>query len=400
MIDWRDTLSVSVDALRRNKLRTVLTSLGVIIGSMSIVMIVTVALTSRNFVVSQIEAAGSNLAWAELVQAGTKGQPLNHELTVADLEAVRTSVPGLVEVSGTRELSTTVVIGGRTRAVKLIGVTQGYQTIRRLIIARGRFFDPIDMETRSKVCLVTEQLSDRLFGLENPVGRIIRVGELTFTVIGVFRERLSTFGLSEIKSQSVIIPLPLMKYYTGTDILRVLYAQANYAKDVPNIRKQMARLLQNRHPIEAQYDVHTLESILTVVKTVALSLTIVLLLLGCIALLISGIGIMNIMLVTVNERTHEIGIRKAMGAARREILNQFLLEAFLISGGGALIGILLGLTIPVAAEPFLPGNIRVESSGLSVFIAFAVSAGAGVLFGYLPANRAAQLQPIESLRCE
>jgi putative ABC transport system permease protein len=195
VIDWRDTLSVSVDALRRNKLRTVLTSLGMIIGSMSIVMIVTVALTSRNFAVSQIEAAGSNLAWAELVNAGTKGQPLNHELNVADLEAVRTSVPGLVEVSGTRGLSTTVVIGGRTRAVKLIGVTQGYRTIRRLIIARGRFFDSTDMETRSKVCLVTEQLSDRLFGLENPVGRIIRVGELTFTVIGVFRERLPTFGL-------------------------------------------------------------------------------------------------------------------------------------------------------------------------------------------------------------
>jgi putative ABC transport system permease protein len=192
-----------------------------------------------------------------------------------------------------------------------------------------------------------------------------------------------------------------MKYYTGTDILRVLYVQANHAKDVPNIRKQMARLLQNRHPIEAQYDVHTLESILTVVKTVALSLLVVLLLLGCIALLISGIGIMNIMLGD-RQRAHTRDWHSQSDGCgtSRDSRDQFLLEAFLISGGGALIGILLGLAIPVAAEPFLPGNIHVESSGLSVFIALAVSAGAGVLFGYLPANRAAQLQPIESLRYE
>ena len=400
MMDWRETLSVSVDALRGNKLRAILTSLGVIIGSMSIVLVVTVALTSRKFVISQIEGVGSNLVWAELFHAGSKGQPLSYELTVADMDAVKASVPGVLEVAGTRELPMSVIVGGTERPVNLIGVTEGFQEIRRLVVIRGRYFDYADMATRSKVCLITKELSDRVFGLENPIGGTIRMGELTFTVIGVFRERVSTFGLSEIQRESVIIPLTLMKYYTGVDVLRVLYAQARSPEDVPAVQRQLARVLQSRHPIEAEYDVQTLAAILEAAQRISLALTIVLLVIAMIALLISGIGIMNIMLVTVTERTREIGIRKAIGAARREILYQFLIEAFLISGGGAVIGILLGLAIPVAIQPLLPGNLRVPISGLSVVIAFAVSCSTGLFFGYLPANQAARLQPIESLRYE
>jgi putative ABC transport system permease protein len=400
MMDWRETLSVAVDALRGNKLRAILTSLGVIIGSMSIVLVVTVALTSRKFVISQIEGIGSNLVWAELEHAGTKGQPLSYELTVDDMNAVKASVPGVSEVAGTRELPMSIVVGGVERPVNLIGVTEGFQAIRRLLILRGRYFDSADMETRSKVCLVTKELADRVFGLENPIGGPIRMGELTFTVIGVFRERVSTFGLSEIQRESVIIPHTLMKYYTGVEVLRVLYAQAMSPEDVPGVQKQMARLLQSRHPIEAEYDVQTLAAILNAAKNISLALTIVLLVIAFIALLISGIGIMNIMLVTVTERTREIGIRKAIGAARREILYQFLIEAFLISGGGAVIGILIGLAIPVIIQPLLPGNLRVPISPVSVMVAFAVSCSTGLFFGYLPANQAARLQPIESLRYE
>jgi putative ABC transport system permease protein len=400
MMDLRETLSVSVDALRSNKLRAILTSLGVIIGSMSIVLVVTVALTSRKFVISQIEGIGSNLVWAELEHAGTKGQPLSYELTVADMQAVKDSVPGVLEVAGTRELPMSIIIGGAERPVNLIGVTEGFQTIRRLLIIRGRYFDYADMETRSKVCLVTKELSDRVFGLENPIGGTIRMGELTFTVVGVFRERVSTFGLSEIQRESVIIPHTLMKYYTGVDVLRVLYAQAVNPEAVPGVQKQMMRLLQSRHPIEAEYDVQTLAAILSAAQNISLALTIVLLVIAFIALLISGIGIMNIMLVTVTERTREIGIRKAIGAARREILYQFLIEAFLISGGGAVVGILIGLAIPVIIQPLLPGNLRVPISGLSVVVAFAISCSTGLFFGYLPANQAASLQPVESLRYE
>jgi putative ABC transport system permease protein len=400
MMDLRETLAVAIDALRGNKLRAILTSLGVIIGSASIVLVVTVALTSRRFVISQIEGIGSNLVWAELIHAGSKGQPLSYELTVSDMDAVKASIPGVQEVAGTRELPMSIIIGGAERPVNLIGVTEGFQTIRRLLIIRGRYFDSADMETRSKICLVTKELSDRVFGLENPIGGMIRMGELTFTVIGVFRERVATFGLSEIQKESVIIPHTLMKYYTGVDVLRVLYAQAMTAEDVKTVERQMGRVLQSRHPMEAEYDVQTLAAILNAAQNISLALTIVLLVIAFIALLISGIGIMNIMLVTVTERTREIGIRKAIGAAHREILYQFLIEAFLISGGGAVIGILIGLAIPVLIQPLLPGNLRVPISGLSVLIAFAVSCSTGLFFGYLPANEAARLQPIESLRYE
>jgi putative ABC transport system permease protein len=400
MMDLRETLSVAIDALRGNKLRAILTSLGVIIGSASIVLVVTVALTSQKYVIGQIEAIGSNMVYVELVSASSKGQPLSYELTLDDMNAVKATVSGVTEVAGTRELPMSVVVNGTARPVNLIGVTEGYQAIRRLLILRGRYFDASDMEARNKVCLITKQVADRVFGLENPIGGTIRMGELTFTVIGVFRERVSTFGLSEIKDESVIIPLTLMRYYTGVDVLRVLYAQVDHPENVNSVERQIGHLLQSRHPVEAEYNVQTLAAILSVAKKISLALTIVLLIFAFIALLISGIGIMNIMLITVTERTREIGIRKAIGATRREILYQFLIEAFLISGGGAVLGVLVGVAIPVAIQPWLPGNLRVPISGLSVIIAFAISCSTGLFFGYLPANQAARLQPVESLRYE
>jgi len=284
--------------------------------------------------------------------------------------------------------------------VNLIGVTQGYQEIRHLLVLRGRYFDGTDMETRDKVCLITKQLAARLFGQENPIGRAVRMGELTFTVVGVFVERVDTFGLSDIQAESVLIPFGLMKYYTGVDVIRLLDAQADSVEDVPSVKYQVAQILKSRHPPDAEYNVQTLTAILDAARTISMALTIVLIVIAFIALLISGVGIMNIMLVTVTERTREIGIRKAIGAARREILYQFLIEAFLISGGGAVLGILIGLAIPVAVQFFLPGNLRVPVSVGSVILAFAVSCSTGLFFGYLPADQAARLEPIESLRYE
>jgi putative ABC transport system permease protein len=399
MMDLRETVSVSIDALRANKLRAMLTSLGVIIGSASIVLVVTVALTSKKFVLSQIESVGSNLVWAELVQRPERAQPLNYEMTLDDLQAAK-AIPNVLNVAGTRELEMSVVVNGVERPVHLVGVTEGFQAIRRLLILRGRYFDAADMEMRSKVCLITTQLSDRIFGQENPIGRELRMGELTFTVIGVFRERVETFGLSDIQENSVIIPFTLMKYYTGDDLVRLLDVQAARAEDVKPVERQFGLLLKSRHPAEAEYKVQTLAAILSAARNISLALTIVLVVIAFIALLISGIGIMNIMLVTVKERTREIGIRKAIGAARREIMYQFLIEAFVISGGGAVIGILIGIAIPVATQFFLPGNLRVPVSGASVVIAFVVSCSTGLFFGYLPANQAASLQPVESLRYE
>jgi len=399
MIHIRETVSVAVDALRANKLRAMLTSLGVIIGSASIVLVVTVALTSKKFVISQIESVGSNLVWVELVQRPDKPQPLSYEMTLDDLEAAK-SIPKVIEAAGTRELPMTVITGGVERPVNLVGVTEGYQAIRRLVILRGRYFDAADMQMRSKVSLITTQLADKIFGQENPVGRSMRMGELTFTVIGVFRERVETFGLSDIQENSVLIPFSLMKYYTGIEVVRLLDVQAARAEDVPSVERQLGQLLRSRHPAEAEYKVQTLTAILSAARNISLALTIVLIIIAFIALVISGVGIMNIMLVTVTERTREIGIRKAIGAARREIMYQFLIESFMISGGGAVIGILIGIAVPVAIQFFLPGNLRVPVSSLSVVIAFVVSCSTGLFFGYLPANQAASLQPVESLRYE
>jgi putative ABC transport system permease protein len=396
----REAVAVAVDALRANKLRAVLTSIGVIIGSASIVLVVTVALTSQKFVISQIEAMGSNLVWAEMIRTPEKAQPLSDEISLGDLDAAKAQLPDAIVVAGFNDLPMAVVVHGLTRPVRLIGVTDGYQKIRRLIILRGRYFDSADMESRSKVCLVTKDLADKVYGIENPVGRDLRMGELTFTVIGVFRERAETFGLSELQKESVIIPFSLIKYYTGTDVLSTLQVQTSGPEEVPIIARQLNRMLKSRHAGEAEYNVQTLVAILSAARRIALALRIVLIIIAFIALLISGIGIMNIMLVTVKERTREIGIRKAIGAAQREIMWQFLIEAFLISGGGAVIGILIGVGIPVLAQQWLPGNLRVPISGMSVILAFLVSCSTGLFFGWLPARQAAVLEPIESLRYE
>ena len=400
MMDLKETLSVSIDALRANKLRAMLTSLGVIIGSASIVLVVTVALTSKKFVISKIEAVGSNVVWAELVRSSEKAQPLSYELTLDDMEAAKNAIPEIVQVAGTTDVQMTVVAQGTVRPVTLIGVTSGYREIRRLVVFRGRYLDALDMESRSKTCVITPQLAKRLFGQDNPVGRDLHVGELIFTIIGVFNERVETFGLSDIQTETVLIPFGLIKYYTGDE-----YAEgAGRASGDTRGRAERAAEIGGvaREPASERRGVHvqTLAAILTAAKEISLALTIVLIVIAFIALLISGIGIMNIMLVTVTERTREIGIRKAIGAARKEIMYQFLTEAILISGGGAVLGILIGLLIPAVAQMFLPGNLRVPVSPLSVVLAFVVSCSTGLFFGYLPANQAAKLQPIESLRYE
>jgi len=395
-----ETFLVAFDALRANKLRAFLTMLGVVIGSACLVLVVTVALTGRRYVIAQIQGVGSNLVYAELVRNPQQAMALSFEMTPEDLAAVKAGIPQVQEVAGTRDIPMTIVVRGVERPVGLVGVTEGFQTIRHLVVLRGRFFDADDMQSHSKVCLVTKDLADRVFPYEDPVGKDIRIGELRFTVIGMFRERVATFGLSEIQRESAIIPFSLMKYYTGQEIFQVLYAQARQPEDVLSVTRQMEQVLKSRHPPGAVYNVQNLASILDAARSISRALTVVLLVIAFIALLISGVGIMNIMLVTVTERTREIGIRKAIGAQHSEIMYQFLIEAFLISGTGAIAGILIGVSIPVLARPLLPGDLSVPVPWLSVVVAFGVSCLTGILFGYLPANKAAKLQPTESLRYE
>ena len=389
------TLSFSLDTATARVGR-----LGVVIGSACIVLVVTVALTGRRYVIGQIEAVGSNLVLASLEIDPNRPVTLQDELSVDDMNAAKSSIPGVVTVAGTRSMQSSVIAGSVERNVSLVGVTEGFQQIRNLLILRGRFLDAEDVSTRSRVCLITTQLANLMFPFVNPIGQNLRVGELSFTVIGVFRERVETFGLSEIQDYSVLVPFPLMKYYLGDGSLDMFYLQERSSDEVVPATAQLEALLRNRHASRARYTVRNFNAILDAAKKIGLALTIVLLLIGFIALLVSGIGIMNIMLVTVRERTREIGIRKAIGARRSEILSQFLLEAFLISGFGSVLGILIAVAIPVLAQPLLPGGLRVPVPWESVVLAFLVSCSVGVFFGYLPASRAAQLQPTESLRYE
>ena len=396
----RETWQVALDALRANKVKAALTMLGVVIGSACIVLVVTIALIGKFYVMAQIEGVGSNIVYANY-SGGTGGaRSQADEITLADMEAIR-HLPHVVEVAGTYDMSTSIVVNGQEKPVALVGVTEGFQKIRNLFIIEGRFFDDLDQATGAKGCLITQELAKQL--PPGPmIGRQLRVGEQTFTVIAVFRERVATFGQSEISSQSVLIPFGLIKYYAGSDYIRTLYAQADTGDNVPETTLAVQSLLKSRHASGAVYMVQNLASILEAARKISVALTVVLLLVGMIALIISGVGIMNIMLVTVTERTHEIGLRKAVGAKREEILYQFLIEALIISGMGAIIGIAIAVGVKIIVEPLIPAEVglKIHISIYSVVIAFVVSCATGVLFGYLPASRASKLQPTESLRYE
>jgi putative ABC transport system permease protein len=395
-----------VEALRANKLRAVLTMLGVIIGSACIVLVVTIALTGKKYISGQIEAVGSNMVYAGLRQSSlAQNATLADQISPGDLEAVKAGVPRVIHVAGTNDLPMTVLALGNVWPVSLVGVTSEFQQIRNLVVLQGRYLDESDFSTVSKVCVLSEHLAQEVFPGQNPVGQSLHVGELPLTVVGVFRERVGTFGQSEIRTDSVLVPFPLIKYYTGDDYLVTLYAQTGRAQDVPFATQEVRDVLKSRHRPEASYNVQNQASILETANNISLAMTIVLLLIAALALIISGIGIMNIMLVSVTERTREIGIRKAIGARQKEILYQFLLEAVLISGVGALIGIAIAVAIPFLVEflaQFLPvpGGINIPISWISVVLAFVVSSATGILFGYLPAKTAAALQPVESLHYE
>jgi putative ABC transport system permease protein len=396
----RETWQVALDALRANKVKAALTMLGVVIGSACIVLVVTIALIGKTYVLAQIEGVGSNIVYATYTGGTANARSQADEISLSDMEAIR-HLPHVIEAAGTYDMPTSIVVNGQEKPVALVGVTEGFQRIRNLLILEGRFFDDIDQATGAKGCLITQELARQL--PPGPmIGRQLRVGEQTFTVIAVFRERVATFGQSEIGAQSVLIPFGLMKYYSGNDYVRTLYAQTDTGESVQETTLAVQSLLKSRHTPGAAYLVQNLASILEAARKISMALTTVLMLVGMIALVISGVGIMNIMLVTVTERTREIGLRKAVGARREEILYQFLIEALIISGVGALIGILIAVSVKIVVEPLIPPEVglKIPISIYSVILAFVVSCATGVLFGYLPASRASKLQPTESLRYE
>lgn len=395
-----ETWRVAVDALKANKLRAFLTMLGVVIGSACIVLVITVSLTGTKYIIAQIEGVGANIIYADLLRSSAHPATISDEINPADLQAVKAQISQVVAVAGVHEIPMSVDLAGLARAVNVVGVTQDYAAVRNLLTLRGRYFDSVDIESRAKNCVVNEELAQLAYPGEDPVGRSIRFAELEFTIIGVFRERVSTFGESEIQRYTALVPFPIVQYFTGNEIVGTLYATADQPADVPLVTQEIGEVLRSRHRPGAEYQVANLSSVLNAVREITRALSIVLLIIAGIALLISGIGIMNIMLVTVTERTREIGVRKAVGARQREILGQFLVEALIISGIGALLGVAGALAIAAIGRALLPSGLGVPVPWISVVLAIGVSCVTGLLFGYLPANRAAKLQPTDSLRYE
>lgn len=404
---WGETWGLTVQALRVHKVRAALAMLGVVIGSSCIVLVVTVALTGRKYVLNQIEGIGANLIYAYAVAPnGPESLPRGDLITPADLQAMKEGVSGnLVNAAGANAVSMTAFANGQQRSVNLVGVTPGFRAIRHLQVLQGSYFVEDDFTATNKICLLSKPLAARLFPHQYPVGQTVSVGEMDLTIIGVFQEREATLGASEIIPESVLVPFSLLRYYTGTDYYQDLYVQASDVDAVPQVTNEVRSILQMRHRVGAQYSVQNMMGVLQTARDIARALTWVLLAIALIALTISGIGIMNIMLVTVTERTREIGILKAIGATREAILYQFLLEAFTISGAGALLGIAIAVLFRTLVNLLIGifpdiGNVTLPISWVSVVLAFVVSCATGLIFGFLPANRAAKLQPIDSLRHE
>jgi putative ABC transport system permease protein len=398
-----EALRSSVTALRANKVRSFLTALGLVIGNASVILVVTISLTSRDYILDAIQRVGSNLIIANY-EAGNNSATATTAadyVKTGDVEAVRQQLGSrIVAATGVMNNLDRMRVEGHEEDIAILGSDQYYPVVRNLDLLSGRFFDASEVAMRAHVALPTEKLARRLFGSPGAaIGEKVKLHGLPFTIIGTFKERVSTFGQSELSGDNILIPITVLKDFTQIERIDPLYVEVRNQAGVEQATKVVQTILESRHRAGAHYNVMNLNAILDTAREIANILDVVLIIVSAIALLISGIGIMNIMLVTVTERTREIGLRMAVGAARRDILEQFLAEAVLISMAGGVAGILIGVAIPLSVR-FFTDEFAIPISPLSIAVAFTVSLGVGLVFGILPASRASRLNPTEALRYE
>jgi putative ABC transport system permease protein len=400
-IGFSEILNFAYDAFSSNKLQFILTSLAMAVGTASVILVVTIGLTGKQYILRQIQSIGANMIYADYQGGSQRIDSTPDPMTVEDVDAVRQQVPAVVAASPTIALNDRISVGGgRQSDILVLGVSAEYRRVRNLVLLAGRFFDQQDSSGRNKVGVITDKLAGKLFGSPSAsIGQIIKLsGGLPFTVVGVFKESVDTFGQSEIQEDTMLIPHTVSRFFTPTGAVYQIYFSAASPQDVGPATAAIKRVLQSRHRAESVYSVQNLTQLLSVAGRIADALTLVLMLVALVTLLVSGIGIMNIMLATVSSRIREIGIRKAIGATNREIRFQFLAEAILISLTGGIAGILTGLALPYSLRFFT--DYRVPISGLSAIIAILISSIVGIIFGTVPASRASQLDPVESLRYE
>ncbi|MBX6360399.1 ABC transporter permease [Pseudacidobacterium ailaaui] len=397
-----EIVHLALDSFRASKVRFALTALGMVIGSASLILVVTIGLTGKQYILNLLQSIGTNMVELEYSGGGTGSinNFQNDYLTRDDERAVREQVPSVMYSSPMLEMHDRISFGqGRVKDVLVLGVSPEYRMVRNLKVLSGRFFDDQDEETHTKVAVVTQDFAVAMFGsAESAVNQSFQISGIPFTIIGTFRESVDTFGQSEIADQTILIPYSVARYFTGTDNVKQIFFSIRDQSDVETAAQEIVRVVSARHQKNSVYKANTLTALLTTAAKIANGLTIVLLLITTVTLAVGGVGIMNIMLATVRSRIREIGIRKALGATAREIKLQFLIEAVFISLAGGIVGIVVGLALPFSVR-FLT-DYRIPISGWSVIIALLTSTLVGVVFGTLPATRAAQLDPVESLKYE
>jgi putative ABC transport system permease protein len=400
-IALREIMLLAIDSFRLNQVRFALTALGMVIGTASLILVVTIGLSGRRYVLTSIQNIGTNLIWAEYAGLSDASiASVRDYLTVDDMGAVQQQVPGIQSASPVLNLHQFFSSGGgKSRDVLILGVNPEYADIRRLVLVAGRFFDQQDSITHSHAAVVTERFAQIQFGSpEEAVGRTIALSGVPFVVTGVFRERVATFGQSEIVDETILIPYTVARYFTGTDAVNQIYFSTTDSSNVPWITTAVKDAIKARHRPESVYDVGNLSEVLSMAGKTATAFSVVLLLFSLVTLMVSGVGIMNIMLATVRSRIREIGIRKALGATFREIQLQFLAEAVLISLSGGIAGAVLAMALPLLIAFFF--GYRLQVSWASAVVAILVSCAVGVAFGTVPATRAARMNPVESLKYE
>ena len=400
------TFKIAFRALRRNKLRSVLTALGIIIGVGAVIAMVGIGNGAKAQVEAQIASLGENVilifsgsTTSSGIRTGWGGAGT---LKIEDAEAIRREVPGILNVSEEVVSNSQIASGNQNWFTRIYGESAEYLDIRQWALADGAPFTDQDVRSANKVCVIGATTASQIFGSSDAVGQALRIKNVPFTVTGVLtRKGLSTQGVDQ--DDVVIMPFTTaMKRVAGGTTLRNINVQVGDAKDLALAQQQIIDLLRQRHNIRAGRDddftVRNQQEIADAQTAATDVMTGLLAAIAGVSLIVGGIGIMNIMLVSVTERTREIGTRMAVGAHGRDILTQFLIEAVSLSSIGGLIGIIVGVvgSKAISAVKHLPSLI----SPSSIIVAFLFSAAVGIFFGFYPARKAAQLDPIEALRYE
>jgi putative ABC transport system permease protein len=406
-VNGLESLRQALGALRSNKLRAFLTMLGVIIGVGAMVIMVAVVEGFETTIQRQFEGLGSRLIF--IFYSPQEDQPKARRtfegLRMADVSAVREQCDLVGQVSAENDLGQVKAsYGGEERTTRLVGVEPQYQQVRVVRAGRGRFIEGRDLEEWRAVCVLGEEIATKLFGTDDPLGRDLTVSwssgnSLRLTVVGLLETKGRSFD--ENYNDRIYVPLTMLqKRMSGADQVSVIFAQARDAGSTEAAMDQVWAVLMRRHENRPDFTVDSQSRIMETLNTIMMVLGMVLAGIAGLSLLVGGIGIMNIMLVSVTERTREIGIRKAVGAKRRDILWQFLIEAMTLSGVGGLMGVGVGYgvaaIVAAVAGDRLPASVPVWAAAAG----FAFSVGVGIVSGVYPAFRAARLDPIQALRYE